>query len=82
MKVRDIMTTEVAAASPDSSLGEVAAMMRDEDAGAIPVVEDGALTGIITDRGVSSARGRENKRQARVVPIREQARAPRHRKAS
>jgi CBS domain-containing protein len=52
MKVRDIMSTEVTTASPDSTLQELASMMRDEDVGSIPIVEDGDLTGIITDRDI------------------------------
>src|SRR5512146_2141387 len=46
------MSTEVATASPDSTLHELASMMRDEDVGSIPIVEDGELTGIITDRDI------------------------------
>jgi CBS domain-containing protein len=52
MKVRDIMTTDVATATPDSTLEEVASMMKEEDTGAIPVVDDDELIGIITDRDI------------------------------
>ncbi len=52
MKVRDIMTTGVECAAPDTSLKEIASMMKDEDVGAIPVVEGEELTGIITDRDI------------------------------
>jgi CBS domain-containing protein len=52
MKVRDIMTTGVETAAPDSSLKEIAILMRDEDVGAIPIVESEELTGIITDRDI------------------------------
>jgi len=52
MKVREIMTIEVATASPDSTLEEVASMMKEEDAGAIPVLDDDQLVGIITDRDI------------------------------
>lgn len=52
MKVRDIMTTDVACAAPDTTLEEIATMMRDEDTGAIPIVEDEALVGIVTDRDI------------------------------
>lgn len=52
MKVRDIMTTEVATAEPDSTLQEIAAMMKDEDTGAIPVLDEDQLIGIITDRDI------------------------------
>jgi CBS domain-containing protein len=52
MKVRDIMTTEVATAAPDTTLEEIATMMRDENVGSIPIVEDEELTGIVTDRDI------------------------------
>jgi CBS domain-containing protein len=52
MKVRDIMTADVACASPEATLEEIAGMMRDEDTGAIPVVEDEVLIGIVTDRDI------------------------------
>ena len=54
MKVRDIMTSEgLATASLDTTLEEIAGMMRDENVGAIPVLdEDEALAGIITDRDI------------------------------
>ena len=38
-RVRDIMTRDLAIATRDTTLHEVAAMMRDEDTGVIPVVE-------------------------------------------
>ena len=52
MKVRDIMTTDVATATPETTLEDIATMMRDEDTGAIPVLEDDELVGIITDRDI------------------------------
>jgi len=52
MKVRDIMTTDVATATPETTLEDVASMMRDEDTGAIPVLNDDELVGIITDRDI------------------------------
>jgi CBS domain-containing protein len=54
MKVRDIMTSEgLATATLDSTLKEIAALMRDEDVGAIPVLDvEDQLAGIITDRDI------------------------------
>lgn len=52
MRVRDIMTKAVATASLDSTLEDVAGMMKEDDTGAIPVVDDGELTGIVTDRDI------------------------------
>lgn len=50
MKVKDIMTTDVQTCTMDASLREIAGMMMDWDVGSIPVVENGRLAGIITDR--------------------------------
>lgn len=52
MKIREIMTADVASAAPETTLEEIATMMRDADTGAIPVVEDEALIGIVTDRDI------------------------------
>jgi CBS domain-containing protein len=54
MKVRDIMTSEgLATATLDTTLAEIAERMRDENVGAIPIVDDDdKLTGIITDRDI------------------------------
>ena len=52
MRCREIMTSSVRTASPDTPLMEVAALMRDGDMGSVPVVEDGKLVGIVTDRDI------------------------------
>ncbi len=52
MKVRDVMTSEVATANADTTLEEIATMMKAEDTGAIPIVEEDELLGIVTDRDI------------------------------
>jgi CBS domain-containing protein len=52
MKISEIMTTNPVTVGPDATLGEVATLMRQEDCGSIPVVEDGRLVGIVTDRDI------------------------------
>src|SRR5512142_3145819 len=52
MKIRDIMVSDVETAEPDDTLDELAMMMREQDVGAIPVVEDGELIGIVTARDI------------------------------
>src|SRR4051812_31242947 len=53
MKVSDVMTTEVETVQMNSTLEEVASIMKVEDVGAVPVVdEDDDLVGIITDRDI------------------------------
>jgi predicted transcriptional regulator len=46
------MTTDIASAELDTTLEEVAQMMKDEDVGAIPVVDEDELVGIVTDRDI------------------------------
>jgi CBS domain-containing protein len=53
MKVHDIMTRDPKTAQLDSTLEEIAALMKDEDVGAIPIVDDDdELVGIVTDRDI------------------------------
>ena len=51
-RCREIMTRNVKTANRAATLQEVAALMRDGDMGAVPVVEDGKLVGIVTDRDI------------------------------
>ena len=51
-RCREIMTKNVQTAGLNASLIEVAAMMRDGDMGAVPIVDKGKLTGIVTDRDI------------------------------
>jgi len=55
MKVKDIMTTDPACCTAETSLQEVAKMMVDHDCGEIPVVdnkESNIPKGVITDRDI------------------------------
>ena len=52
MRCSEIMTKSVKTAASTMPLREVAAMMRDGDMGAVPVVDDGKLIGIVTDRDI------------------------------
>jgi CBS domain-containing protein len=49
---REIMTRSVKTATPQTRLKDAALLMRAEDVGAIPVVENGKLVGIVTDRDI------------------------------
>lgn len=51
-RCREIMTRNVKTAHRTNTLQEVSALMRDGDMGAMPVVEDGKLVGIVTDRDI------------------------------
>ena len=52
MKIRDIMTKDVVALAPSSTIAQVAQSMRQLNVGSIPLVEDGLLVGMITDRDI------------------------------
>jgi CBS domain-containing protein len=53
MKVRDAMAKTISTARPGDTVGKVAQLMKQEDAGFIPVTEDGdQLAGVITDRDI------------------------------
>ncbi|MBN8230290.1 CBS domain-containing protein [Corallococcus macrosporus] len=54
LSARDIMTRPVRTARRDSTLREVAQLMRDEDCGVVPIVDaDGRLLGLVTDRDLA-----------------------------
>lgn len=50
MKIRDVLTANPKICSPDTTLMDVACMMRDNDTGFIPVCDGDRITGVITDR--------------------------------
>ena len=52
MNVRELMTTTPVTVEPHTNLGQVAMLMKQEDCGSIPVVDDGRLVGIVTDRDI------------------------------
>ncbi|MEL3972913.1 CBS domain-containing protein [Rossellomorea oryzaecorticis] len=54
MKVRDIMSTNVEAASNQDSLSNVSSKMQSKNVGSVPVVENGQVVGMITDRDIAT----------------------------
>ena len=53
MNASEIMTPNPCCCSPSDSLRDVARLMRDNDCGAVPVVENGRVVGIVTDRDLA-----------------------------
>jgi CBS domain-containing protein len=49
-KVRDAMAKSISTARPTDTVRRVAQLMREEDAGFIPVCDGDALVGVVTDR--------------------------------
>lgn len=53
MKVRELMTPNPACAELETTVEEIATLMKSEDVGCIPVLdEDGEVAGVITDRDI------------------------------
>jgi CBS domain-containing protein len=52
MKVRELMTTDITTAELGTTLEEIATIMRHEDVGAVPIVDDDEVVGIVTDRDI------------------------------
>jgi CBS domain-containing protein len=60
MQIKDIMTTDVRTCAPRTNLATAAALMLDGDCGILPVVEEGKLVGIVTDRDMFIALATRN----------------------
>ena len=52
MNIRDVMTPNPRTVSPGDSIQSAARIMRDEDTGVVPVVENGRPVGLVTDRDI------------------------------
>jgi CBS domain-containing protein len=61
MKVRDLMTKHVQSCEPNTNLAAATELMWKADCGVLPVVADGKLTGILTDRDICMALGTRNR---------------------
>ena len=53
MKVRDVMTSNPVSCNAEATLQDVARKMDEIDSGIIPIVENGQLKGVITDRDIA-----------------------------
>jgi CBS domain-containing protein len=51
--VQEAMTSNPTAITPETTAQEAARLMKTEDVGALPIVEDGRLTAVITDRDLA-----------------------------
>ena len=72
MKVRDLMTTDVATATTSAPLSAAVHLMWDCDCGAVPVIEEGSdrVVGMITDRDICIATWSKD-RAPSAIPISE-----------
>jgi CBS domain-containing protein len=70
MNIRDVMTPNPRTVSPNDSIQSAARVMRDEDTGVVPVVDNGKPVGVITDRDIvvrAVAEDREMNRPVRDI---------------
>jgi CBS domain-containing protein len=51
--IREIMTANPSTIEPGNSVVDAARIMKQEDAGVVPVTENGRLTGMVTDRDIA-----------------------------
>jgi CBS domain-containing protein len=51
--VRDAMTSNPRTTSSSQSLKDAAQIMKSEDVGSVPVVDEGRLVGVVTDRDIT-----------------------------
>jgi len=52
MKIRDVMTPNPRTVSPNDTIQAAAQVMQSEDTGAVPVVNDGRVFAVVTDRDI------------------------------
>jgi CBS domain-containing protein len=50
MKVMEIMSTDLQVCSPETTVADAARLMWEADCGILPVVDEGELVGVVTDR--------------------------------
>jgi CBS domain-containing protein len=71
-RIRDIMTSNPSTIEPNKSVADAARIMKQEDAGVVPVTENGRLTGMVTDRDIAIRVVAEGK-DPQSTPVREVA---------
>lgn len=67
MRVRDVMVRNVKFCSPEANLAAVTEKFWKDGCGTLPVVENGRVLGIITDRDICIALGTRNQKAADVL---------------
>jgi CBS domain-containing protein len=66
MKVKEIMTKEPRTCTPDTTVAAAANLLLEGDCGILPVVDDGELVGVVTDRDMYIALATRNARAAEL----------------
>ena len=66
MNIREVMSHDVKIASPEDTLQHAAQLMKDIDAGVLPVGENDRLVGMLTDRDITIRAVAHNKTPAQT----------------
>jgi CBS domain-containing protein len=66
MKVNDIMTKDPRTCTSDTTVAEAAHLMWEGDCGILPVVDEGVLDGVVTDRDMYIALATQNARASQL----------------
>jgi CBS domain-containing protein len=69
MKIKDIMTVDPKTCTPETSLATAAHLMLEGDCGILPVVEDGRIVGVVTDRDMYIALATMKAHRVRRLPV-------------
>lgn len=67
MKVKDVMTSHPCVCSRATNLAEAGARLLAADCGLLPVVEDGTLVGVVTDRDICIALATRDRRASEMT---------------
>jgi CBS domain-containing protein len=67
MKIQDVMISNVKFCSPDMNLATVTEILWKAGCGTLPVVENGRVVGMITDRDIAIALGTRNARASETI---------------
>lgn len=70
MKVKEIMTASLETTRPEATLKEAATQMKESDIGSLPVIQNGKLVGMVTDRDLV-IRGMAAGRDPGQTPVQE-----------
>ena len=68
MKVKDVMATDFKTLAANDTVDDAATLMSSADASTLPVVENGKLTGLLTDRDIT-CRLVAQQRDAAATPV-------------
>ncbi|MGH9790496.1 MAG: CBS domain-containing protein [Candidatus Acidiferrales bacterium] len=70
MEVKEIMTASLETTRPEATLKEAATQMKENDIGSLPVMQNGKLIGMVTDRDLV-IRGTATGRDPGQTPVQE-----------